>query len=231
MNEENGENGDKVADDYADFWDGTWDSRTARNESGEEISFVSGKYMWTGSKADGTKDDSGSGYWLGAGAPAQGEVTEGGKQLARGASAAKAETHHLYALSPVFAVAGERGPGELGLHPGRHRPGRQSFRVLFISSDSRAATSDAIGDYNGVMQGLANTNATLVNLNLQLQPPLKAQFRAVGSTHDVHARKNTATSWTPSAQQGRRPSTGSTPPGSPSTTPTSGTAAGSPTRG
>ncbi len=44
--------GAKVADDYADFYDGSWDSRAAKTEAGAGIS---GTYwFWFGSNADGT---------------------------------------------------------------------------------------------------------------------------------------------------------------------------------
>ena len=43
--------GRKVADDYADFYDGTWDSYDGVSEGGDDYS---AKRMWTGSNYDGT---------------------------------------------------------------------------------------------------------------------------------------------------------------------------------
>ena len=43
--------GDKVADDYADFWDGCWDSNEARDQRGN---IQQGRQVWTGSNSDGT---------------------------------------------------------------------------------------------------------------------------------------------------------------------------------
>ena len=55
-------NGEKVADDYTDLYDGSWDSDVPRDESGEEIGEV-GYYVeestptaWTGTENDGTTD-------------------------------------------------------------------------------------------------------------------------------------------------------------------------------
>lgn len=42
--------GDKVADDYADFWDGCWDSNRPQNEYGES---EQARSVWTGTDSDG----------------------------------------------------------------------------------------------------------------------------------------------------------------------------------
>ena len=44
--------GDKAADDYADFYDGSWDSRNYKNSKGADI-HPSGGRIWTGSRHDG----------------------------------------------------------------------------------------------------------------------------------------------------------------------------------
>ena len=68
----------------------------------------------------------------------------------------------------------------------------QSFRLLFITSNDhkRSGGSANIADYNSVVQGAANANATI-----QL---FKDKFRAVASTASVSAKENTATTWTES---------------------------------
>ena len=45
--------GDKAADDYADFYDGSWDSRNYKNSKGADI-HPSGGRIWTGTRHDGT---------------------------------------------------------------------------------------------------------------------------------------------------------------------------------
>ena len=47
-------NGAKVADNYSDFYDGTWDSHDPTNELGTSSSAMA---VWTGSQSDGTKHD------------------------------------------------------------------------------------------------------------------------------------------------------------------------------
>ena len=44
-------NGAKVADDYADFYDGNWDSNAPKNQLGNNAANIA---VWTGSKRDGT---------------------------------------------------------------------------------------------------------------------------------------------------------------------------------
>ena len=96
--------GAKVADDYADFYDGTtWDSIAARNESGGSID--GGFFLlevWSGSASDGTEAFlSGSTTSLALGST----FVQGGNESTlssdiSGSSASKS----LYALSPVFEV-------------------------------------------------------------------------------------------------------------------------------
>ena len=59
--------GDKVADDYADLWDGNWDSDAWKDENGKD--FKGQPVVWTGSNADGTAF---SGNDLGAASVKQG---------------------------------------------------------------------------------------------------------------------------------------------------------------
>ena len=48
-------NGPLAADDYGDFYDGSWDNRDpGRNESGSEVDFGDTDQVWTGTENDGT---------------------------------------------------------------------------------------------------------------------------------------------------------------------------------
>ncbi len=97
--------GAKVADDYADFYDDSWDSLEPKTERGANAGAVT---VWTGSKANGTRDSAALG---GAGATVMsGGPTIQGLQLdafaynkRNGLVAANAP---FYGLSPVFQVAG-----------------------------------------------------------------------------------------------------------------------------
>ena len=90
-------NGAQAADNYADFYDGSWDSHAARNVAGNTYSPY---LIWTGSKADGTKKDHGSVGTV--------HVTTGnpsaGKEIDSGVRAPSNGSLPLYALSPVITV-------------------------------------------------------------------------------------------------------------------------------
>ena len=73
--------GDKIADDYADFYDGTWDAEyTATDESGEAYDDGGmGVGVWTGTDDDGTEYHDPPG--IGAGPRGLGTATNRGPQL------------------------------------------------------------------------------------------------------------------------------------------------------
>ena len=91
--------GERVADDYADFYDGSWDSRAAKTEAGTDRSAGAGD-LWTGSKADGTRHASAH---AGASGVRYGRLTSGRSPLSDG-SGAPILSRSLYALSPVITV-------------------------------------------------------------------------------------------------------------------------------
>ena len=91
-------NGAQVADDYADFYDGNWDSQAARNVAGDAHSPY---LIWTGSKADGTKKDYGS---VGTVYVTTGQLSRA-KEIDSSVKAPSGGSLSLYALSPVITVA------------------------------------------------------------------------------------------------------------------------------
>ena len=109
--------GDKVADDYADLYDGSWDSNAPRDESGGS---VSSPRVFTGCASDGTTGDQ-----LGdRGGVDNGRPGTSGQEFNDGRTHMYAAVlGPLYALSPVFQVAGlgapsveaEAGDGEVTL--------------------------------------------------------------------------------------------------------------------
>ena len=96
--------GAKVADNYADFYDGSWDTHAPRNQNGNTVT-TTGRTILTGSNADGSGEFN---LWAGGG---DGNVRVG--RLDRGAgneinSAEVASRNALraqYALSPVLTIA------------------------------------------------------------------------------------------------------------------------------
>ncbi len=90
-------NGAKVADDYADFYDGNWDSQAGRNEAGGAHQPY---LIWTGSNDDGTKKSYGA---VGTVYVTTGNLSKG-KEIDSGVKAPSGGSLPLYALSPVITV-------------------------------------------------------------------------------------------------------------------------------
>ena len=95
--------------------------------------------------------------------------------------------------APAEEMAETTVPADWGLIPTGLGPG-DSFRLIFISSTTRNATATAIGDYNTFVQTAASNGHTDIQSH-------SSTFRVVGSTADVDARDNTATTYT-SADKG-----------------------------
>ena len=97
-------NGDKVADDYADFYDGTWDTEASiRDEFGSTVSAPSDG-VWTGSANDGTEYFSGSTSRALGKSPAMYGRPNGSGGPLTGSTASNSQQRRLYGLSGVFEV-------------------------------------------------------------------------------------------------------------------------------
>ena len=179
--------GDKAADDYEDFYDETWDEEASiRDESGTTVTPM---FVFTGSNHDGTK----TGQPLGTnvvtvGVPNSTIANDG--PLSSDTSEASTGDSHLYGLSGVFRVGAIEVPADWSLVPSGLQEGDQ-FRLLFISSTSRNASSSEIATYNTWIQALAANGHTDIQ-------DYSSSFRAVGSTEDMDARDNTGTTYTSS---------------------------------
>ena len=189
-------NGPKVADDYADFYDDSWDNDAAadlRNESGAVIVVID---VWTGTTANGTKAVS---LHLGTtlepfsllGAPGNSALgpIDAGRVLNKPSSLP------LYALSPVFEVTPTAGadlayrvPEDWALTPSGVADGAQ-FRLLFLTSTTRDATSTDIADYDSHVQVAAAAGHAAIR-------PYRALFKALASTSTVDANTHTGTTGT-----------------------------------
>ena len=93
------------------------------------------------------------------------------------------------AIAGLTACPDETGcfvvPFDWGLIPDGLNPGEQ-FRLIFVSSTRRDATSDDIGDYNAFVQAAAAAGHDDIT-------DYSTTFTAVGSTAAVDARQNTST--------------------------------------
>ena len=183
--------GDKIADDYADFYDDTWDDESGVTDESASAHAVLGAghlFVWTGSAHDGTVSGSDG---LGASRPMTGYVN-----FAPGVDTvvsplnsqdreANTATYPLYGLSEVFTVGPTVVPGGSVLVPEGLTTGDR-FRVLFLTSTTRDASSGDIGVYNAFVQAAAAGGHESIAGH-------SGGFRAVASTADVDARDNTNT--------------------------------------
>ncbi len=97
-------NGDRVADDYNDFWDGSWDAQMASDLRDENGNTVSGSRHWTGTQTGGSNGGTKhSTEYLGATNVRQGQwgmSTNPINQMA----APSGDIRRTLGLSPVFVV-------------------------------------------------------------------------------------------------------------------------------
>ena len=181
-------NGNKVADNYQDFYDGSWDDEADdRNESGNDAHDTSqfDNYPWTGCDNDGTEASIG-------GSNALGNVTVSIGRLGIGApiNSPATDTHPLYGISAVFTV--REAPVEAvevdhdwSLIPSGVSAGDQ-FRLIFLSSTKRDASSSDIEVYNAWIQSRVTAGHAAIH-------DYSDDFRVVGCTPDDDARDNTST--------------------------------------
>ena len=103
--------GNKVADDYRDFYDETWDDEAnAKDESGGNRITSGGHRPFTGSDHDGSEafDLSNASRALGADFVQLGLPNDAsGGPLSFGGADSKTDSHPFYGLSPVFRVEGQ----------------------------------------------------------------------------------------------------------------------------
>ena len=186
--------GAKVADDYGDLCDGSWDATADGDESGADHG---GGTAWTGTGSDDDCEEatsSGNSRGLGASTAWYGQLTNAAFAL-NFASGVSTATRPLYAMSPVFTVATtaptpQTVPVGWSLIPDGLGDG-DSFRLLFVTSGTSDATSGGIAVYNTFVQNAANGAGVDATIRA-----MSGEFRAVVSTEDVDARDNTVTTGT-----------------------------------
>ncbi len=125
--------GAQVADDYADLYDGDWDSANGRTESGSGYTGL----VWTGGNKSGEK--SGQRH-AGAGEVRLGDLGDSTLALSSPTTRAASESYPLYALSPVITVAARQQQQAANNEP-----------EFALDSDTRgvaenAATGSNVGD-------------------------------------------------------------------------------------
>ncbi len=98
-------NGNKVADDYQDFYDGTWDDEANPTNRSGNVDFPTDGVVWTGSDSDGTAASSA----FGDSSVAYGRLNGTGDPLDANASFSNVnhQSRPYYALSEVFTVGAD----------------------------------------------------------------------------------------------------------------------------
>ena len=129
----------KVADDYGDFYDGTWDFETVG--VGKNGDLIFGSQTWTGSNDDGTEFlDSGVSHALG-----ETSVRHGRRQTASGnplsaVTAAPTTAYRFYALSGIFVVEPNTPATATAAITGTPRVGETLTAALSDISDDEGIT-------------------------------------------------------------------------------------------
>ena len=99
--------GAKVADDYDNFYNGSWNSRVATDEDGTEVTNPS--WVWTGSDPDGGRallvvNSELIDRTLGTSNPRVGRLDVANQEISSGRTQPNTEQYPLYAMSPVINI-------------------------------------------------------------------------------------------------------------------------------
>ena len=143
-------NGAKVADDYPDLYDGSWDDEAnPRDEDGNAVSISAATQPWTGSANDGTElfvgGDSRAVGQDQVGYGALGSTTTGEGPLYSGSVAANTGTRPLYVMSGMLFVGEAPLVGNLGQPHNDDVDDRDEKRAQRFTTGARAAEMTGVG--------------------------------------------------------------------------------------
>ena len=174
-------NGDQVADNYADFYDGSWGQEASmRTESGSTVAAVLVTGVWTGSAHDGTEGTGGgfsnalgSNRGVTVGRPNGSNFGDG--PLSSTTSPNRNGSSNLYGLSGVFRVNHPLPEGDLGatnVFAKRYSAGEVKITWNDITIDG-APLPPGLPDYAvTVSGGRRNTTWALSHLETLFGDPL-----------------------------------------------------------
>ena len=182
-------NGNKVADQYQDFYDGSWDEEASmRTQMGSSVSSpIPGIGVWTGSDHDGTEALDALGDSNGFTKIGKPNSAGSDGPLSSDTSTNNSGTKKLYGLSDVFEVRAIEVPADWSLVPSGLNPGDR-FRLMFLTT-SRNATPTDIDVYNKWVQDRAAGGHDSIR-------EYAGAFNLLGCTEDDAARDNTRTTYT-----------------------------------
>ncbi len=185
--------GNRVADDYVEFWAGSWDDQEHPTDESCEVMSLSSLSDGIATGASKRKGGIGTGPLGGSESDGDADVDVGKLNdpsdgvFAIGARVSQSEPRPYYGLSQIFEVSDPPVvrivQPDWSLIPEGLEEG-DSFRLLFVTSTRHQASSDKIQDYNRMVQGRAEMGHTDLL-------PYSRDFRVVGSTRNVHALDNT----------------------------------------
>ena len=148
--------GSKVADDYADFWDGSWDANAPadrRNSNGQASnSNTQTDWSWTGSNDNGTK----SSNPLGSATPTRGAFGSD-DPIEHHVGSPNSQSHAFYGLSPVFRA------GEYPKVSFNHSdtPTAEGRVLQIVAQSDQALNSDLTVSYTLTGTATAGTDYTI----------------------------------------------------------------------
>ena len=182
-------NGNKVADQYQDFYDGSWDEEASmRTQRGSSVSAPNPSTgVWTGSDHDGTEALDALGDSNGFTKIGKPNSAGSNGPLSSDTSTNNSGTKKLYGLSDVFEVRAIEVPADWSLVPSGLNPGDR-FRLMFLTT-SRNATPTDIDVYNEWVQDRAAGGHDSIR-------EYAGAFNLLGCTEDDAARDNTRTTYT-----------------------------------
>ena len=160
---------DRVADDYTDFYDGTWDTQDARTESGAFLA-LGFNVAWTGTNTDGTTHTTNYMGKTGTGEDAAAWSFSGNSITVRNLHASSMQ--RILALSPVFEVgAFTTDPRVTSIehHDPPHSPTNANSLIWRVTFDEVVSNVDA-ADFS-----VTGTTATVTTVT------------GSGATYDVTA--------------------------------------------
>ena len=145
--------GAKVAGNYDNFYDGSWDSRVATNEDGTEVTNPS--FVWTGSNEDGTRAIDNT---MGADNPRVGRLDMMNQEIDTQTNQRRTAQHPLYAISPVINIAAAPNSSLSGLALSGNPPSFPAFNSA--TTDYDASVPNDVTSIT-LMSTPNNTNATV----------------------------------------------------------------------
>ena len=142
-------NGAKVADNYGDLYDGSWDDEAnPRGANGAAITLTSpNNHVWTGSHNDGTEAFlSGSSRALGRDPVRSGRLNGGGGPLDSGDSWITSSNWRYYALSGLFVVSDANATPEFSADSATRTLPENSAAGVNVAGGTITATDRNSGD-------------------------------------------------------------------------------------